>query len=1037
MQQQNEWEQQRQSGSAPPRASSNDVTQNWYPSNFPVDWQQQLPLIQQDQQQESRASGSNEIQQPSAHYLLHHSQALHHATSNRSSLGEGASAEGADDSDGSDFRQHSREQHSTRKVSSSSLPLQAQMQGAGQAESHPSTTEISQGMEGEYSTFRNPSFSSLNNSSSNEHIAPSGTSLRRGMACRFCRRRKLRCSGERPACTSCVKYKQECEYQPPVRVAKVHALETRIAELSDYIHQGSAPGVPSAFSSQPLAYNEATTAQIQYSEYNYPDNLAQTDPQSVEPLPFNGFFSTNSNLENNPFHVTNRLQIPTGHAEYPPYASDVNQPVPLNTYLPPENTTATPYPIFGGTRSHLDSSGGPSPSNHPSTLPAQSVQFNPVLGSDFPSNHVAGNTYDGLGLQTNLTPASVPSSTPATYQFSQDLTCHTPTISHQGQFVGAGSTITSISPKPSNLPTGSSSTPSISTPNSIHQQPPTSSEAANLRYSVDTEPSDPLDGLTVRLGEFLFSPHDDQAKSTDEGEWTKKRRTAKAQNTQWMAGGRATSDNPNRTSMFQSRLETDGLKDEHRTLLLDCFLAHCRLFFEMSIPRFRYRMTFHDRRRPSLALLNAMYLWGTRMSNAPNLSAMEQHFFSAACRHLDSAGPSSDRLIDAVRAAMLLSAYSYTSGRHHEGWLIAGLAVRLVFSTGLHQIQSLTYRPALPENPFLRNRFHLLPPPEDAIELAERVHAFWCVFAIERCGALATGFPSAIKDEDIATPFGRPLDDIASQNVSQQDDVTIRDLYRGTAHPHPRGDTPYIRWVKAVTLLERASKLAFLEPTNDSEYTIAWTQYATALNSPSSQNPTPPPAWLNQPKYRNPKDFTECKIGLDKYIESLGVDGVSPIERQQTARAEGVTEPVVTSHTILLHHQFAATEMLLHDINSPDVENSLALAGARKAIDLFRNLPPLPCHEVDAQIILVWSMVAKVVFKELHRCVKIGDAVACRTLEADADTIITELQRIGETMHLSRTQAKGMEDLKKAALMANDGSSDPYLFSTGDDERRR
>lgn len=39
---------------------------------------------------------------------------------------------------------------------------------------------------------------------------------------------------------------------------------------------------------------------------------------------------------------------------------------------------------------------------------------------------------------------------------------------------------------------------------------------------------------------------------------------------------------------------------------LDVFFEHHRLFFDLSISKFRSRLTFQDRRRPSLALLNAM-----------------------------------------------------------------------------------------------------------------------------------------------------------------------------------------------------------------------------------------------------------------------------------------------------------------------------------------------------------------------------------------------------------------------------------------------
>lgn len=71
-----------------------------------------------------------------------------------------------------------------------------------------------------------------------------------------------------------------------------------------------------------------------------------------------------------------------------------------------------------------------------------------------------------------------------------------------------------------------------------------------------------------------------------------------------------------------------------------------------------------------------------------------------------------------------------------QGWLLAGLAVRyviqayrqcrtdisrLVLSTGLHQIRSLVFAPEPTRDPFLRNRTYLLPPVEDATDLAERI----------------------------------------------------------------------------------------------------------------------------------------------------------------------------------------------------------------------------------------------------------------------------------------------------------------------------
>lgn len=47
-----------------------------------------------------------------------------------------------------------------------------------------------------------------------------GPSLKRGMACGFCRRRKLKCDAERPVCANCTKYKKECEYVHPLKTSE-------------------------------------------------------------------------------------------------------------------------------------------------------------------------------------------------------------------------------------------------------------------------------------------------------------------------------------------------------------------------------------------------------------------------------------------------------------------------------------------------------------------------------------------------------------------------------------------------------------------------------------------------------------------------------------------------------------------------------------------------------------------------------------------------------------------------------------------------
>ncbi|ODO08602.1 hypothetical protein L198_00333 [Cryptococcus wingfieldii CBS 7118] len=815
---------------------------------------------------------------------------------------------------------------------------------------------------------------------------PTEPSLRRGMACKFCRRRKLRCSGERPICSSCVKYKQVCEYQRPPKIPRSQPAESSTSTgLSDFVHQPVIPCFQSAFSSQPFANTENVPSAT-------PFHQDLPGPSSCAPA---------SNIYQPDYTVTHR----------PFDISIINMPPSTLPFSPPDHSSIGSTSVFGAPvdpTSDIHFQQFPQYAAEPSSYSAtrlsssspssflpqgpQGHSINTVLSDDFPSPTAPRNSYSGArpslpmsqpAIPSNSCAPAMPAPTPDFSFVADNAFTAMPLVATQPYRSNtdfSSFTHSSASPRVTNIP---SSTPSSTTLNAavppVGDAPAEYPAGASMRFVSDE--SDPVDNITERLGEFLFSHNESPvttgdntaAGSPEDRDAQKRRRLSKAKAGQGWAGS-----GPQKTSLLHNRVESDGLQDEHRNMLLDCFLEHVRLFFEMSIPRFRYRMTFLDKRRPHLTLLNAMYLWASRLSQAPNPVALEQHFYAEALRHLDAAAASNDRLVDAIRAAMLLSAYTYTNGRHHE----ARLAGR---------------GNCCPTGAFKRL-------------------TSWCVYSIERCGALATGFPSSLNDGDIITPFGRPIDEIASQTVTSADDTSVRDLYRGHIPAHPQGDSPYVRWVKAVTVLERTSKLAFLDPDDDSEYSRVWTEYANLSSSPSSAPPASlPPSWLNQPKYRNPKDYNECSFALEQLRRELGVDGIFPVERKNRANNEGI-ELVFGSKIVLLHHHFASIEMLLHDINSIDADNSVAVSAAQRSVALFRHLPEISFFEVDAEIVLVWCMTAKLLIKELDRFARQGDPISCQSLGDDVDCIINELYRVGYVMHMSRTQGKAMEDLKKAAL---------------------
>jgi hypothetical protein len=136
--------------------------------------------------------------------------------------------------------------------------------------------------------------------------------------------------------------------------------------------------------------------------------------------------------------------------------------------------------------------------------------------------------------------------------------------------------------------------------------------------------------------------------------------------------------------------------------------------------------------------------------------------------------------------------------------------------------------------------------------------------------------------------------------VTQHDDLTIRDLYRN-AYFQQEADPPFTKWMKATIILERASKLTFIDPDEDSDYAKAWSRYHMHTNPPhANSNLASPPAWLDQPKYRCPKDFAEVRLALDQLRENMGTDGIFPVDRRRNAEIDGGEEPSITPHTIML-----------------------------------------------------------------------------------------------------------------------------------------
>ncbi|ODN98254.1 hypothetical protein L198_03497 [Cryptococcus wingfieldii CBS 7118] len=92
--------------------------------------------------------------------------------------------------------------------------------------------------------------------------------LARGGACEFCKRRKLKCSAEQPACANCTKTGRECVYAQKKQRSRVKMLEDRLQELEKKMGNGEKSGSGSGSGvMEPVYEDHITLAGLELSRF--------------------------------------------------------------------------------------------------------------------------------------------------------------------------------------------------------------------------------------------------------------------------------------------------------------------------------------------------------------------------------------------------------------------------------------------------------------------------------------------------------------------------------------------------------------------------------------------------------------------------------------------------------------------------------------------------------------------------------------------------------------------------------------------------
>lgn len=437
-----------------------------------------------------------------------------------------------------------------------------------------------------------------------------------------------------------------------------------------------------------------------------------------------------------------------------------------------------------------------------------------------------------------------------------------------------------------------------------------------------------------------------------------------------------------------------------RDHLLDLFFSRCNsggkaLFgITLHLPRFYTRLTLLPQKRPHPGLLYSMFCCAARVSMQPAIRQLERQFYEIAEKRCRQAVANHDRLLDALRGMTLLANYLFASEQYAPGYHMTGAAVRLAISCGLDRIPSSVWAPPPPFNAAihctLRTGGYALQPPEDAIDLAERIYAFWAVYEVDCCTAVAYLWHTGLAIEDIRTPFPRPMIEYELGLVSTKDDVTMNTVIDPPLMPPAVPDHSFlVLRLKAVTLLARVHKLRQEAPEIpfESPESPGAGRTAHGCSYPGSAQP----AFVT-----HPTGFGRMKAALDHFIDNLP-DADRPPWRWDEGNQTTLPRVQLSRETCVLHFLIGNAYMQLWNIRALDAENAVALLVARRLVNVMFLYQTEPMSTgYDIFMITIWNEVAMVLVREVKRLQYLGMDDRAAEIDADLGVAINALKKWGD-----------------------------------------
>ncbi|CAL1714576.1 unnamed protein product [Somion occarium] len=391
--------------------------------------------------------------------------------------------------------------------------------------------------------------------------------------------------------------------------------------------------------------------------------------------------------------------------------------------------------------------------------------------------------------------------------------------------------------------------------------------------------------------------------------------------------------------------------------LVNQFLPHAAKFgFFFQASRFVASM-FNptvSKPRPPTVLRNAVYLWGISLSRDRQYTAREALFLSRALSSihaaLSSAQPQDTLYV--LQAEILLAYYFFHNSRLIEGKFHSGAAVSLVIMCGLHKQGGGSSAPTTDMS--MSPLGFTLPPPRDALEEGERIHAWWTTFILDKCWVVALGSPSTITEDDnsstrIDTPWPLELEAYGQQPRSRNSH-TIRTFIQGLLTGSGKRDASFFAtYAKAAALYERTTRYATL-----------WEKDITSHQA----------------------DFNELDACIERFKQTLpSPERVNPD----------------TTHTLLVMHSLghcATIQLHTRFVGQSSTSRSRCLTAANAIVRLTQILPvrQLPC--INPIMAVLWTMTSEVLSGGLRSLRSMRSAWASSSALPGEDVLVSALVQV-------------------------------------------